>query len=135
MKKNRLSRLAGAVVLVCLSLNAAAEWENIGENARSRGFADSNVRRNGSVATLWVMYDYKTVQESARSGRKYLSEKDQVEVDCVSERSRAIFFSWHAGSMGDGVVVYTRNVPANWEPTSAPGSYGSRIWKFACSKS
>jgi len=123
-----------AMMVSLLSNSAAAEWVRVGENNRSIAYADTAIRRSGDTATYWVLFDYKAVQESARSGRRYLSEKSQREIDCQSERDRALFFTWHSDQMGNGTVVYTRNKPTNWEPTSSPGSFANAFWKFVCSK-
>lgn len=123
-----------ALAIIMLSNNAAAEWVRVGENNRSVAYVDTAIRRSGDVATYWVLFDYKAVQESPRTGRRYLSEKAQHDTECQSERDRAVFFTWHSEQMGNGVVVYTGNKPTNWEPTSSPGSFGNTFWKFVCSK-
>lgn len=119
---------------VLISVNASAEWVNIGENSRSMCYANTDIRRSGDIAVFWVMFDYKSIQESQRSGRRYLSEKSQYEIDCKLECARVLFFTWHANQMGDGVVVYTSKKTTTWEPTSSPGGYGNLLWKFACKK-
>ena len=120
-------------LLLALSTNAAAEWIRVGENNRSVAYVDSAVRRTGDVATYWVMYDYKFIQESPRSGKKYLSEKAQYQTECQAERNRAVFFTWHSEQMGNGTVVYTGNKATKWEPTSSPGSLAKAFWSFVCS--
>lgn len=120
--------------ILFISVNASAEWVNIAENNRSVCYADTNVRRTGDLAVLWVMYDYKSVQESQRSGRRYLSEKSQMQIDCKSEQGRVLLFTWHTNQKGTGNVVYTSKKPTSWEPTSAPNSFGNALWKFACKK-
>lgn len=122
------------LVIVMLSTNASAEWVRIGENSRSIAYADTSIRRSGDTAVVWVLFDYKSIQESPRSGRRYLSEKAQHEIACKLERDRVLFFTWHADQMGNGAVVYTGKKPTDWEPTSSPGSYGKAFWKFACGK-
>ena len=122
------------LVLTLFSVSASAEWVRIGENNRSVAYIDTAIRRSGDTATYWVMFDYKAVQESARSGRRYLSEKAQRETECRSERERVVFFTWHTEQMGNGIVVYTGNKPTNWEPTSAPGSFANGFWQFICGK-
>ena len=115
--------------------NAFAEWARVGENDRSTAYADATtIHRSGNTATYWVLFDYKAVQESARSGKRYLSEKSQREIDCQSERDRAIFITWHSDQMGNGTIVYTRNKPTNWEPTSSPGSFARAFGIFVCGK-
>ena len=122
------------MMLAILSSNATADWVRIGENGRSVGYADTAIRRSGDTVVVWVLFDYKSIQESPSSGRRYLSEKGQREIDCRSEQERVIFFTWHAEQMGNGAVVYTGRNPTDWEPTSSPGSIASILWKFACGK-
>jgi len=129
-----MKKYALAVLIAMLSSNAVAEWVRVGENNRSIAYADTAIRRSGETATYWVLFDYKAVQESARSGRRYLSEKSQREIDCQSERDRVLFFTWHSYQMGNGTVVYTGSKPTDWEPTSSPGSYANAFWKFVCIK-
>lgn len=122
------------LMIVLFSSNVMAEWVRVGENNRSIAYADTAIRRSGDTAIYWVLFDYKAVQESTRSGRRYLSEKSQREIDCQSERDRAIFFTWHSDQMGNGTIVYTGNKPTNWEPTSSPSSFASAFWMFVCGK-
>lgn len=123
-----------ALMVVMLSQNALAEWVRVGENNRSVSYVDTAIRRSGDTTTYWVLFDYKAVQESPRSGRRYLSEKAQREIECQSERDRVLFFTWHSDQMGNGTVVHTGSKPTNWEPTSSPGSFANAFWKFVCGK-
>lgn len=123
-----------ALMVALFSTSATAEWVQIGENNRSIAYIDTAIRRSGDTATYWVMFDYKAVQESARSGRRYLSEKAQREIECRAERDRVLFFTWHSDQMGNGIVVYTGIKPTNWEPTSSPGSFANAFWQFICGK-
>jgi hypothetical protein len=129
-----MKRVVLPLILAVLSGNAAAEWVRFGENDRSVGYADTEIRRSGDRVVVSVLFDYKSIQESPRTGRRYLSEKGQREIDCRSDRERVLFFTWHAEQMGNGVVVYTGNKPTNWEPTTSPGSISAILWKFACGK-
>ena len=129
-----MKRMVLTFMLAMFSINAMAACEQIGENDRFIANANTEaIRRAGNVVTLWTLTDYKSIQES-RSGKRYLSEKSQREVDCQSERLRVLFFTWHAKQMGDGIVIYTGGKPTNWEPTSSPGSLAVNLWKFACGK-
>ena len=133
-QEQKLKLMGVVVILLGLSPYASAEWVQMGENNRSIAYIDTAIRRSGNVETYWVLFDYKAVQESPRSGRRYLSEKTQHEIECQSERDRAVFFTWHSEQMGNGVVIYTGKKPTNWEPTSSPGSFANIFWKFVCSK-
>jgi len=135
MKRTPNLNLVWSVMLfLLLGPQAFGAWVRVGENGRFVAYVDTPIRRSGDTATYWVLFDYKTVQESPRSGRRYLSEKAQHEIECRSERDRTIFFTWHAEHMGNGVVVYTGNRPINWEPTSSPDSIGNAFWKFVCGR-
>jgi hypothetical protein len=129
-----MRRFVAVLILAMFSAPATAEWVRIGENNRSIAYADTDIRKSGDTVVFWVLFDYKSVQESRLSGRRYLSEKAQREINCQFEKDRVLFFTWHADHMGNGVVVYTGKKPTDWEPTSSPGSYGNAFWKFACGK-
>ena len=129
-----MSRIMLTLIFVLLSENVAAEWVRIAENNRSVAYADTATRRSGTTVIGWVLFDYKSIQESPSSGKRYLSEKAQREIDCQAEKDRVLYFTWHADHLGDGVVVYTGRKPTGWEPTSSPGSYGNEFWKFFCSR-
>jgi hypothetical protein len=122
------------LIAIILNGNALAGWMPIAENSRSIAYADTAIQRAGDMIHIWVMYDYKSTQESPISGRRYLSEKDQYEIDCKQERYRSLFATWHANQMGDGIVVYTHRKPGEWEPTSSPNSFANGFWQFVCTK-
>ena len=88
-----MNRLLLITLLVLSSGPAYAEWVRIGENDRSVGWADTAIRRSGDMVEMWVLFDYKSIQSSPRSGKRYFSEKAQREIDCRSERERAFFFT------------------------------------------
>ena len=87
--------IVATMMLAMFSDNVAAEWVRIEENDRSIAYADTGIRSSGDVVEVWVLFDYKTIQSSPRSGRQYFSEKAQREIDCRSERERVLFFTWH----------------------------------------
>lgn len=123
-----------AIIAIMFSSNAIADWIPIGENNRSTAYVDTAIRRTGDNVIFWALYNYKSVQESPVSGKKYLSEKSQGEMDCKSERTRILFFTWHSDQMGNGVVVHTGNKIRDWETTGAPGSFANAFWKIICGK-
>ena len=113
--------------LAGLSVPASAAWVKFAENERLTAYYEPVA----GATTVWVLFDYKTEQESSRSGRRYHSEKGQREVDCSGQRSRTVFFTWHAGRMGDGAVIYTGRAPTPWEPSS-PGGIGRALAAVVC---
>ena len=106
-------------------------WSKFGENGRLVAYFQRGPDGPPALPVAWVLYDYKSEQQSERSNRRYWSEKASQEVDCAQARTRTTFFTWHRGKMGDGQVVYTgRNVLA-WEP-NAPGSIGAALASAVC---
>lgn len=129
-----MKKIGSVLVLMVLSSGASADWVRVAENNRLVAYADTGAKRTGNTVTGWVLFDYKTTQQSSLSGKRYLSEKDQTEFNCQSEQQRITFFTWHADRMGDGTVVYTGRKPTEWEPTSAPTSVGNALAKFFCAR-
>lgn len=111
---------------------AVAAWVKFAENDRLTAYYEP-IAPSAGVVTVWVMFDYKAEQQSSSSGRRYHSQKGQQEVDCAAQRSRTVFFTWHAGRMGDGVVVYTGRTPIPWEPNS-PGGIGRTLASQVCAQ-
>lgn len=123
--------VAVAVLLLVSYANASAAWVKFAENNRLVSYYEP-VKTGGSANVLvWVMFDYKDEQVSTRSGRKYYSQKGQQEVDCSGQRTRTTFFTWHAGQMGEGAVVYTGSTALPWEPNS-PGGIGRALAVVVC---
>jgi len=123
-----------SAILTFLSANSNADWVQLGENSRLTIYVDSTVRTNAGNVVVWVLFDYKDVQQSPRSGRRYLSEKAQYEIDLKEERCRVLFFTWHEGRLGNGKVVYTGNKPKAWEPTTSPDSIANGLRNFVAGK-
>ncbi len=91
----------------------------------------STLRRNGNLAKMWQLYDYKTVQTVA--GDSFLSIKRFNEYDCTEERTRMLGYTWFSGNMGNGNVVYSTTEQLPWEPV-VPRTINRSLWKVACSK-
>ena len=124
---------AVAVLLLSTATAASAAWVKFGENDRLVSYFEPVKSSVPGTVTVWVMYDYKAEQESPRSGRRYLSQKGQQEVECDGQRSRTVFFTWHAGRMGEGAVVYTGSRALRWEPDS-PGSIARALSSAVCAR-
>ena len=124
---------AVAVLLLAVASVASAAWVKFGENDRLVSYYEPAKPGSAGTVTVWVMYDYKVEQESQRSGRRYFSQKGQQEVDCNGQQSRTVFFTWHAGRMGEGAVVYTGSKTLPWEPDS-PGSIARALASAVCAR-
>lgn len=129
-----MKKIALALVLAAVSGAAMAEWVALGSTQDSTDYADANtVRRLGNMVKMWSLSDYKTGR-TLGTGEPYLSTKSQPEFDCIKERFRIQFSSFHSEKMGGGTVIYTINNPAaSWIPIP-PASLAESFWKFACGK-
>jgi hypothetical protein len=128
---SKATQILLASTLAIYATCASADWIRVGENDRLVTYYEPAKAGPDGTTTVWVMFDYKTEQISQRSGRRYSSQKGQQEVDCRGQRTRTVFFSWHEGRMGNGVVVYTGRQPIPWEPNS-PDSIGRIISAVVC---
>ena len=90
-----------------------------------------SIRRKGNLVKMWQLYDYKTVQTVA--GDSLLSIKRYNEFDCTEARTRMRAYTWFAGNMGTGKVVYSTTDEQQWEPV-APRSINHTLLKVACGK-
>jgi hypothetical protein len=120
--------------LILSSQPACAEWVLVSgdDEAGLKVYVDpTTLRRNGSLAKMWQLYDYKTVQTVA--GDSLLSMKRFNEYDCTEERTRMLGYTWFSGNMGNGDVVYSTTEQLPWELV-VPRTINRTLWKVACDK-
>ena len=121
-------------LLVLSGAPAYAEWVLVsGDDATGLSvYVDTGtLRRNGNLAKMWQLYDYKTVQTVA--GDSLLSFKRFNEYDCTEARTRMLGYTWVSGNMGSGTVVYSTTEHQPWEPV-VPRTINRTLWNVACDK-
>jgi hypothetical protein len=128
-----MKRLLMGLMLLVTATAASAEWTRVDSNDQLISYVDrATIRRNGNFVKMWNLMDYKTVRTLA--GISYLSSKTQQEYDCKEEKVRILAFTWFAGKMGNGKVVYwDSDTGGKWSPIE-PGSINETLWKIACGK-
>ena len=122
------------MLLILSSQPVYAEWVLVSgdDQAGLKVYVDSTtLRRNGNLAKMWQLYDYKTVQTVA--GDSLLSMKRFNEYDCTEARTRMLGYTWFSGNMGNGNVVYSTTEQLPWEPV-VPRTINRTLWKVACEK-
>ena len=122
------------MLLILSSQPAYAEWvlASGDDEAGLKVYVDTaTLRRNGNLAKMWKLHDYKTVQTVA--GDSLLSMKQFNEYDCTEERTRMLGYTWFSGNMGNGNVVYSTMEQLPWEPV-VPRTINRTLWKVACEK-
>lgn len=128
---SRPSTWAVAVLLACTAGSAWAGWVRIRGDGVVTVLADpTNVARSTGRATMWSIINY-TEARTTVDGKAYVSSKQQIEYDCVEERSRNLVFTRHTEYTGWGDVVYTNNALGEWTPLPE-GSVGAALRRFAC---
>lgn len=121
------------ILITMTSAAACADWVVVvGTDARMTYADPASIRRNGDVAAMRVLTDYKAPQ--AYKGMQIRSASARGEYDCENRRSRVVSSSLHAAPMGAGDAVVTNSAPGDWTPV-APQSTGEILWKLACRKS
>ena len=133
LREVMMKRLLMGLMLLMTATAASAGWTDVGDNDQTIQYVDrETIRRNGNFVKMWDLADFKTVRTVA--GDSILSQRSQMEYDCLEERYRRLAFTWFDGQMGNGKVVFTNgNVRDEWSPI-APGSSGKILWKIACGK-
>jgi len=129
MAKRRWSMEALAASLLLLTGTASGDWQRVGEDNLGVVYADTEVVRNGNIAKMWSLLDYKDYQRMVEVG--YFSQKTQVEYDCSERKASGLSVALHADHMGAGKTVYTDESPREWEPVPADPVQQS-LWKAAC---
>jgi hypothetical protein len=122
------------ILLILTGQPVYAEWVLVSgdDEAGLKVYVDpATLRRNGTLAKMWKLHDYKTVQTVA--GDSLLSMKQFNEYDCTEERTRMLGYTWFSGNMGNGNVVYSTMEQLPWEPV-VPRTINRTLWKVACDK-
>lgn len=123
-------------VLLLLSGSAWADWNFIGKTNEFNMFADPvGVQRNGAIARVWVMGDYKVAQSQRFPPPllwvSYLSIKELKEFDCTKGLHRTLRTQIFAANVAKGDPVYAFDSAANFAPL-ANTPLDLAQFRFAC---
>jgi hypothetical protein len=115
---------------VIYSLPAHANWVKIASNDQSIFYLDSAISpKFKNNITIWILRDHNSSQ-LGESGR-FLSSKDQIEVDCGRQRIRRIYSSDHPQRMGVGAFIHSEHGPMSWNAVM-PNTVLKRIFDSVC---
>lgn len=96
-----------------------------------------SVHRDGDVATLWQLVDYKMMQGNAPFGmfmmspHRFFSTKTHKEFDCIHKTVRLLTsseFSLHTGTGTHNTVLVEQ---VDGQPVK-PGRINQGLWEVAC---
>ena len=110
--------LLWATIALLPMANASAEWTGIGEGGASvpsefSAYVDFDTTAlKDKIGSVWTLNDFK--KPKAVSGQSISSTKVHFEYMCDQNKRRMLEFSWYAGKMGSGEVVFTKNEVDVW---------------------
>jgi hypothetical protein len=126
------------LIFVLLIMTCSVSWADWKFSVESDTFTDyfdkSTIRRNGSIAKMWIMRDYSEVQTG--SDESYKSAKILMSYNCRNETAAVASMIYYSESMGTGDPVWTGTIKERWLEFSpiSPGSVDKANWKIACGK-
>lgn len=113
----------------------AAKWLAVETSDRYTLYVDSNnVRKDGKIVELQIIYDLKTIEEAA--GKPFKSVSGTAEYDCGQRQMRTMRANASAGPMGGSVRQNSVNriaEPGRWMPV-VTGTAQDIFWNYACAK-
>jgi len=120
-------------LLVLSSGPAYAEWMSLGasDSGTTVYAGPATMRREGDLVKMLVLLDFKTKQTKADVS--YLSEKAQMEYDCVEQRFEGHAVLYFSGNMGNGNLL-DRGSGKGKRLRVTPGSLDHDLWKLAWGK-
>jgi hypothetical protein len=106
--------LALGLLLICAPSHA--RWENLGLHTAGIYYIEStSVVREGETRRLMSLLDYRNMQTS-NEGKKYLSIRTQLHIDCRTETVRTLHLALFAGPMASGALVESGGMLHEWMP-------------------
>jgi hypothetical protein len=107
--------------LLLLGSQAWADWNFIGRTPEFTMYGDpTSIQRHGTIAKVWVMGDYKTVQSSRFPPPllwlNYQSVKELKEYDCANGWHRTVRTAVFAARLAKGDPLYTFDSGATFAP-------------------
>jgi Surface-adhesin protein E len=126
-------KLILALLLTVASVNASAEWQSIYSDDNFSIYADtSTIMRNGDVATMWTLLDFKA-DDTTPAANQSQSEKTRKEFDCRKRKFRQLQTALYSGHMGTGTTLNSNDRVADWMKYQN-GSLNEIEWRTACGR-
>lgn len=102
-------------LLATLCLPAHARWETTGLYPIGAFYFDTaSVVREGDRCKLLSTLDCREAQNSS-TGKKFLSTRSQLHIECKKELVRTLHLTIYAGPMLSGAVVESEGIFQEWQ--------------------
>ncbi len=117
---------------------AAGGWEFRGVAADGSWAiysSDHQLKRSGHTITLWLRQEYPEAQRD-NAGDPFLSNVEQVQLDCRKDRQRLLMVVYYAESNISGSQQQEVSDPKNapWQ-SIVPGTQSESVFEWVCSDS
>ena len=125
-------------VLFLSNVPAYAEWvavekDNLLPGLQTLYVEPGSIRREGNLATVWQLLDFKWMQGSARGPTRFSSTKTHKQFDCAERRVRLLAFTEFSLQMGIGIRNDGYVDKENWLAVE-PESINYALWEIVCGK-
>lgn len=108
------------------------DWAKMGEGREMTSYVNpKSIRRNGHLATIRTMFDYKGIQTEPYG--KFMSYESVSEIDCALNKIRLVSAVARGENMGGGTAIWSENVAYPWRDVRV-GTTEAVLWEMACQK-
>ncbi len=129
-----MQRAVLITLLAMMSGSAMADWIKVNENSEFMTYGNrATIRTKGHIASMWSMYDFKTVQTLLSDSAKYNSTKQMSSYDCRDEKAKMLTSTLYSKNEGKGRIVHRYKLQFDWQALKAK-SATEALWKLACGK-
>jgi hypothetical protein len=91
----------------------------------------TSLERDGTLATISQLIDYKWMQGNYVGTPRFLSTTARKQFNCGAQRFRALSFTEHYGHMATGVAAMGYVSTDDWQ-TVQPRTLNHALWEIAC---
>lgn len=129
--KKTIKMLLSGAVLACYSQLFAANWAITGmSDTAEYGIDKSSIEINGDVRKVWIMMDYRKVQQTSL-GKPFWSSRALMEMKCSSKEARTRSLALYSGAKLTGEMLTSEGVFNQWQ-VAPPNSPVFNIMRSIC---
>jgi hypothetical protein len=127
----RIKLLLSLAALGLVSTSFAANWAITGmSDTAEYGIDKSSVEKNGDMRKVWVMLDYRKVQQTSL-GKPFWSSRALMEMNCNTKEVRTRSVALYSGPKLSGDMLTSEGVFNQWQ-VAPPNSPVFNIMRSLC---
>ena len=109
----------------------AAKWAITGmSDTAEYGIDKSAIKQNGDMRQVWVMMDYRKVQQTSL-GKPFWSSRALMEMNCSNKEVRTRSLALYSGAKLSGEMLTSEGVFSQWQ-VAPPNSPVFNIMRTLC---